>query len=872
VKRTWIRVLAVALVWAALLTSSTVALAEPMPASDQGSAQRWIVALEPGANPRRVAALLAARHGGQVDHVYEHALRGFSFRGSPAAAKALARNPQVAGVTPDRELRLIAETLPWGLKRIDALHQTEPDAHEAGFTGAGVAIGILDTGIDLDHPDLPLDVARGRNCMGAGPPEDGHGHGTHVAGTAAAVRNGDGVVGVAPDAVVVPIKVLDDSGVGSDATVICGVDYLTQLATDGDPANDIPIANMSLGEQAAPGHCADGGLRQAICQSVAAGVTYVVAAGNSSIDAAGFVPAAYPEVITVSAMVDLDGEPGGEGGCYLLVYCDDDFAFFSNFGSVIDVIAPGVRVHSTWIGGYNTSDGTSMAAPHVAGVAALAKAANPALNPADIELLLKATGECPDGLSVDDGATASDCQGQGRWDGDPDGYAEPLPNAFRAATAATTWDPLPTITVTSPSEGATVEGLVSIAATASDDVAVTHVEFRANGGLIADDTDLADGWSAAWDASGVDAGRYSLQATAFDNAGQTSTHTITVSVGTNVAGDWVGNYGADGYLLAAWDGTSDLVSLPNATAVLELGGRYQWSTSTTDVRALEGPDQSTRRAATYYHSTQVRVRLDFSAAYSGTLHLYAVDWDNKDRRQTLAVSDGTGTRRGSLTVGYGDGAWMHFPISVGDGDSVTVSVTRDAGPNAVLSGILLGGPGEAPPPPPLPPYETGVQGDWVGNYGVDGYLLAAWDGTADLLSWPTGTTLVEQGSRHRWSSSTTDLRALESPDESQRRAATYYHSTQVRVRLDFSAAYSGTLHLYAVDWDNKDRRQTLAVTDATGTQSVSITTNFRDGAWVHLPVSVEASNSVTITVTNDSAVNAVLSGIFVDPQFSLVGR
>ncbi|MGH2393540.1 MAG: S8 family serine peptidase, partial [Candidatus Limnocylindria bacterium] len=300
-----------------------------------------------------------------------------------------------------------------------------------------MAIGILDTGIDLNHPDLAVDLSRGLNCTGAGPPEDMHGHGTHVAGIAAATAdNGIGVVGIAPEAVVVPIKVLDDTGEGTDSTVICGVDYLTGLATDGDPTNDVRIANLSLGEQGVIGHCQDGGLRQAICTSVEAGVTYVAAAGNSSIDAAEFIPAAYPEVVTVSALTDLDGEPGGLGGCYFFVLCDDDLAFFSNVGPIVDVIAPGVQILSTWKGdSYSTSDGTSMAAPHVAGVAALITAANPALAPADIERVLKAGGECPDGTWADGGSSEFDCQGQGSWDGDPDPEAEPLINALRSAQA-----------------------------------------------------------------------------------------------------------------------------------------------------------------------------------------------------------------------------------------------------------------------------------------------------------------------------------------------------------------------------------------------------------------------------------------------------
>ena len=432
---------------------------------------------------------------------------------------------------------------------------------------------------------------------GGGVPEDGHGHGTHVAGTATAQLNGIGVVGVAPEAAVVPIKVLDDSGVGTDATVICGVDYLTGLALDGDPANDIQIANMSLGEEGTVGSCSDGGLHQAICQSVAAGVTYVVAAGNSSIDANGFVPASYPEVITVSAMVDLDGEPGGAAGCYLFIYCDDRFAFFSNYGSAVDVIAPGVQVHSTWKnGGYQTSDGTSMASPHVAGVAALVKGANPSASPADIRAILMGRGECPNGTGIEAGDDSQDCVGQGNWNGDPDGMTEPLVNAFRAASAASTFDFPPAVSFISPSEGDNVSGVVQVTANATDDAGVTHVVFEANGAQFANDVDGTDGWSATWDTTSLAPGIYNLRVSAYDTAGQVARSKATVSVGTNPQGDWVGTYGSAGYVLAAWNGTAannDLVSLPaGASAALEVGSRAVWATSTTDVRALDAPDDT----------------------------------------------------------------------------------------------------------------------------------------------------------------------------------------------------------------------------------------------------------------------------------------
>ena len=222
-------------------------------------------------------------------------------------------------ITPDRKLALLAETLTPGVRRIGADDPTANDAHEAGYLGAGVSVAVLDTGIDLTHPDLVsnIDAGRGRNCMNlALPPTDGHGHGTHVAGIIAAeADNSIGVVGVAPEATIVPIKVLDDTGNGTTATVMCGVDYVTGLNTDADPANDVQVVNMSLGDTGTAGACDDGSLRQSVCTSVAAGIAYVVAAGNSTTDAATFYPANYAEVIAVSAITDLDGLSGGLAGC-----------------------------------------------------------------------------------------------------------------------------------------------------------------------------------------------------------------------------------------------------------------------------------------------------------------------------------------------------------------------------------------------------------------------------------------------------------------------------------------------------------------------------------------------------------------------------
>ena len=153
-------------------------------------------------------------------------------------------------------------------------------------------------------------------------------------------------------------------------------------------------------------------MHKAICNSVAAGVTYVVAAGNSAVDASTFTPAAYDEVITVSALADFDGKPGGLGAATCRSDVDDTFASFSNYGADVDIIAPGVCIYSTWLlGGYNTISGTSMAAPHVAGAAALWKSTHPSATPAQVKAALLSAGTT-------------------NWNNsdDPDGIKEPLLN------------------------------------------------------------------------------------------------------------------------------------------------------------------------------------------------------------------------------------------------------------------------------------------------------------------------------------------------------------------------------------------------------------------------------------------------------------
>jgi subtilisin len=370
----------------AALAVSVVA-AGPAGAAPEASGG-YIVVLKGAANPTE----MARRHGAKVRHLYRHALKGYSTNLTAGQAARLRRDPGVAAVVAEQTFRISAQTLPTGIDRVDGELSSAQSGNGSGEVNVDIA--VIDTGIDLDHPDL--NARNGTNCVAPGAPaEDDHGHGTHVAGTAAARDNDLGVVGVAPGARVWAVKVLNAAGSGTTSQIVCGIDWVTANARSGA---GIEVANMSLGGQSLFGSfstCSStwDPMHPAICRSVNAGVTYAVAAGNSAANANSFVPATYAEVITVSALADFNGQPGGGAAATCRADQDDTFASFSNYGSDIDLIAPGVCILSTYLGGgYNTLSGTSMASPHVAGAAGLYKAANPAASPAQVRSALQAAG------------------------------------------------------------------------------------------------------------------------------------------------------------------------------------------------------------------------------------------------------------------------------------------------------------------------------------------------------------------------------------------------------------------------------------------------------------------------------------------------
>lgn len=292
--------------------------------------------------------------------------------------------PSKGGTQPSQP----AQVIPTGINRIGAANLLNK--------GTGVGVAVIDTGIDLTHPDLAANIASSsKTCVtGTLSAQDDNGHGTHVAGTIAALNNSIGVVGVAPEAKLYAVKVLDKNGSGTWSSIICGIDWVTANAQ----ALNIKVANMSLGGAGTSdnscGLTNNDALHRAICNSTAKGVTYVVAAGNSSANAAQSVPASYDDtVISVSALADSNGIAGG-GGTGTSYGADDTFASFSNYGTPVALGAPGVNTLSTWKGGtYNTISGTSMASPHAAGAAALFLKTNPTATWSQVRNALRISGE-----------------------------------------------------------------------------------------------------------------------------------------------------------------------------------------------------------------------------------------------------------------------------------------------------------------------------------------------------------------------------------------------------------------------------------------------------------------------------------------------
>ena len=342
--------------------ASQIATAAPAP-----RLARFIVTLRDSvADPAAVARQHTALQGARVHHVYSHALKGYTATLSEAAAASLFGDARVAGIERDGIMRVetTQTSATWGIDRIDQANLPLSGTFTYNNTGAGIKIYILDTGIRFAHSQFGGRATSGADFIDGGSADDCYGHGTHVAGTAAG-----STYGVAKAASLVAVRVLGCNGSGATSGVIAGVDWVTGNHQAGQPA----VANMSLGGGASTA------LDNAVRNSIADGVSYTLSAGNGNIlgfaaNACNYSPARVAEAMTISGSRQNDAKIS-----------------WANYGNCVDWFAPGYQITSAWHTSNTatkTISGTSMSAPHTAGVAALYLQGNPGASPAAVRQAL----------------------------------------------------------------------------------------------------------------------------------------------------------------------------------------------------------------------------------------------------------------------------------------------------------------------------------------------------------------------------------------------------------------------------------------------------------------------------------------------------
>lgn len=508
-----------ALLASLLIIGPVAAFAAPGAAAGDRAAHapgRFLVKFSPLAQASSVAAL-NARHGvRELDRIDRLGVRVMSVprgRSAEALARAYSLNPSVVFAEPDYMVQ--ASLVPndthysnqWAMPKISA-----PAAWDVTTGSEAVTISIVDTGIQSNHPDLTGRVVGGYDYVnGDSDPSDDNGHGTMCAGVAAANSNNAlGVAGMDWSARLLAVKVLDSTGSGFTSNVAKGITYSAD--------NGARVISLSLGASSGSST-----LKSAVDYAYGKGSLLVAASGNDGANSVSY-PAAYSNVMAVGATDSKDA-----------------LASFSNYGAAQDVVAPGVSIATTRLGGsYAYFSGTSAAAPFVSGLAGLLLSQDSALTNADVAGFIRAG-------ATDLGAAGWDERfGWGRIDASralsaiPTPAPEPSPEPEPAPEPEPETDVIaPEVSITSPSNGATVSRTVSIKASASDNVAIDRVEFFVNGARIA--TDSSAPYDTAWDTTKAPNGSYTLTAVAFDTAGNSSVSAaVTVNVSNKTNGGSAG--------------------------------------------------------------------------------------------------------------------------------------------------------------------------------------------------------------------------------------------------------------------------------------------------------------------------------------------